>query len=231
MFSEMKTFERDLARELRRVEGLPINEIARRLGVSKSSVSHWVRDVELTTQQHKALRAMNPAYNRQLSGSRNNAARHRANRVAAQESGRALAHQGDPIHMAGCMLYWAEGSRHRNQIRFTNSDPEMVRFFVTFLRMYFFLRDEDIRVSCNLFPDHVERQREIEQFWLEVVGVAASSLRKSTVNTYSKYSQKKRQNKLPYGTCRVTVSRTRIVQSIYGSIQEYAGFERPAWLE
>jgi hypothetical protein len=100
------------------------------------------------------------------------------------------------------MLYWAEGSRHRNQIRFTNSDPEMVRFFVTFLRMYFFLRDEDIRVSCNLFPDHVERQLEIEQFWLEVVGVAASSLRKSTVNTYSKYSQNKRQNKLPYGTAR-----------------------------
>jgi transcriptional regulator with XRE-family HTH domain len=231
MLSEMKTHERNLARVLRRVEGLPINEIARRLSVSKSSVSYWVRDVELTTEQQEKLRQMNPAYNRQLSGSRNNAARHRANRLAAQESGRTLAHQGDPIHMAGCMLYWAEGSRHRNQIRFTNSDPEMVRFFAAFLRTYFSLRDEEIRVSCNLFPDHLERQREIELFWLEVVGVPKSSLRKSTVNTYSKYSKKKRQNKLPYGTCRVIVSQTRIVQSIYGSIQEYAGFERPAWLE
>jgi hypothetical protein len=45
------------------------------------------------------------------------------------------------------------------------------------------------------------------------------------------YSKKKRINKLPYGTCRVVVSRTRIVQSIFGSIQEYAGFEREAWLE
>ena len=53
----------------------------------------------------------------------------------------------------------------------------------------------------------------------------------STVNVYSKYSKKKRINKLPYGTCRVVVSRTRIVQSIFGSIQEYAGFEREAWLE
>ena len=231
MFSVMKTVERDLARELRRIEGLPINEIALRLSVSKSSVSHWVRDVELTTEQTKKLRQMNPAYNRQLNGSRNNAARHRANRIAAQQTGRALAQQGDPIHMAGCMLYWAEGARDRNQIRFTNSDPDMVRFFATFLRTYFSLRDEDIRVTCNLFPDHVERQREIERFWLEIVGVPDASLLKSTVNTYSKYSKKKRQNKLPYGTCRLTVSRTRIVQSIYGSIQEYAGFERPAWLE
>jgi hypothetical protein len=29
----------------------------------------------------------------------------------------------------------------------------------------------------------------------------------------------------------VVVSRTRIVQSIFGSIQEYAGFEREDWLE
>jgi transcriptional regulator with XRE-family HTH domain len=108
----MKTAERDLARKLRRVEGLPINEIARRVGVSKSSVSLWVRDIELTTQQQDALRAMNPAYNRQLSGWRNAAARHRANRVVAQESGRALARAGEPLHLAGSMLYWAEGSKN-----------------------------------------------------------------------------------------------------------------------
>jgi hypothetical protein len=51
------------------------------------------------------------------------------------------------------------------------------------------------------------------------------------VNVYSKYSLKKRANKLPYGTCRVVVYRTRVVQSIYGAIQEYGGFDRPAWLD
>jgi hypothetical protein len=33
------------------------------------------------------------------------------------------------------------------------------------------------------------------------------------------------------GTCRLAVHNTRIVQTIYGSIQEYGGFERPAWLD
>ena len=37
--------ERQQARQLRRA-GLPLAEIAARLGVSKSSVSRWVRDVE-----------------------------------------------------------------------------------------------------------------------------------------------------------------------------------------
>jgi hypothetical protein len=93
------------------------------------------------------------------------------------------------------------------------------------------LSNADIRITCDLFADHVDRQREVEQFWLDVAGVPRSSLCRSTVNVYSKYSKKKRQNRLPYGTCRVTVSRTRILQSVYGAIQEIDGFTREASLE
>ena len=84
---------------------------------------------------------------------------------------------------------------------------------------------------CSLFADHVDRQRKIEAFWLQTLRLPPRCLRKSIVNTYSKYSQKKRANKLPYGTCRVAVYSTRIVQTVYGSIQEYGSLERPEWLD
>jgi hypothetical protein len=51
------------------------------------------------------------------------------------------------------------------------------------------------------------------------------------VNAYSKHSKKKRQNKLPYGTCKLCVHSTRSVQTIYGSIQEDGGSDRPEWLD
>ena len=108
---------------------------ARRVGVSVSSVSGWVRDLELTPEQHAALQLRNVAYNRQMSGT------------------------------------WKQA------------------------------------------------------------GLPESCLCKSTVNVYSKYSQKKRQNKLPYGTCRITVSRTSVAQNVFGAIQEIGGFTREAWLE
>ena len=129
------------------------------------------------------------------------------------------------------MLFWAEGSNRRNNVCFTNSDPAMLRFFVGFLRRYFDVDDGAMRVTCNLFADHAERQREIEDFWLELLELPRTCLCKSIVNVYSKHSQKKRKNKLPYGTCRLVVHDTRIVQSIYGSIQEYGGFDRPQWLD
>jgi transposase-like protein len=226
----VKTLQRRRARELRKRRGYSIKQIAGILGVSRSSVSLWVRDIVLTDEQHEALRQRNPIYNRQLAGRGATSARRRAERRAYQEHGRVLARRGDATHAAGCMLYWAEGGRNQNSARFSNSDPEMVRTFVDFLRRYFDLADEHIRLTCHLYADHAERQREIERFWLDVTRLPASSLCRSVVNVYSKYSARKRLNMLPFGTCRVVVHRTRVIQSIYGAIQEYGGFERPAWL-
>lgn len=86
-------------------------------------------------------------------------------------------------------------------------------------------------VYCNLFADHLERQREIEDYWLARIGLPRACLRKSMVNVYSKYSKKKRIGRLPFGTCALRVNSTQIVQTIYGSIQEYGGFDRSEWLD
>jgi hypothetical protein len=226
----MKTREREEARRLRREEGLSVREIQRRLNVSKSSVSLWVRDVPLTPEQLEWLRRSNGSHPRQLRGAMRNAERARARRHSYQAEGRALARCNDAVHAAGCMLYWAEGDKTRNAARIANADPEVLRFFVRFLRTYFGVEGDRIRVTCNLFADHVEQQAEIEQFWLDALALPPNSLCRSIVNVYSKYSQKKRQNRLPFGTCRLSVHSTAVVQSIFGSIQEYGGFERPEWL-
>lgn len=231
MFSAVKTSERVEARRLRSKEGRSVREIADLVGVSRASVSVWVRDIELTPEQHEALHRRNPAYNGQLLGQAVRSARARELRRIWQEEGRAVARRADPFHAAGCMLYWAEGSKHRNRAQMSNSDPEVLRLFVRFLRTYFSIPDEAFRVVCNLFADHTERRVSIEQFWLDRLDLPMTCLCKSIVNVYSKYSQKKRTNRLVYGTCRVTVHRTDVVQHIFGAIQEYAGFNRPEWLE
>ena len=227
----MKTRERELARRLRREEGAAIGEIAERLKVSKSSVSLWVRDIDLTSEQHEALLQRNPAYNRQLSGWTRMAERRRAQRLAYQADGRRRARLRDPGFVAGCMLYWGEGAKERNQLQFTNADPVMSRFFVDFLKTHFGLRSDEIRITCHLYTDHLSNQAAIEQHWLDALGLPRESLRKSVVNRYSKYSKRKRVGNLPYGTCRVVVSKTWVIQTLFGGIQEIGGFTREAWLD
>lgn len=202
-----------------------MKEIAALVDAAQSSVSTWVRDISLTSEQRTALMRRAGA-----ARGRSHRERCRKQRQRSQSEGAAHAKRGDAGHVAGCMLYWAEGGKSRNNVMFVNSDPDMVRYFVDFLRPYYHVADEAFRIDCNLFADHIERQHTIEAFWLDTMRLPGSCLRKSTVNVYSKYTEKKRKNRLPYGTVRVCVHSTAVVQSIYGAIQEYGGFDRPEWL-
>ena len=56
-------------------------EIARAVGVSRSSVSLWVRDIELSAEQVDALRSRNPILNGQLAGARSRSSRRSRPRV------------------------------------------------------------------------------------------------------------------------------------------------------
>jgi len=200
--------------------------IENQLGIARSTVSSWVREIELSDRQRAEI-ALRGASAR----SRARSGYYRARRRRFQEEGRASAKRGDTLHVTGCMLFWAEGSRHRNDVTFVNSDPAMMALFVRFLRLYFDPPEKSLKLTCNLFADHEERQREIEDFWLATAELSRSRLAKSTVNTYSRASKRTRINRLPYGTCRLTFYSTRAVQHIYGAIQEYGGFERPEWLD
>jgi hypothetical protein len=44
-------------------------------------------------------------------------------------------------------------------------------------------------ITCNLFADHVPRQREIEEFWLDVAQLSERSLDKSYVKRVLKAQQ------------------------------------------
>lgn len=221
----MKTETRALARQLRRA-GLSVKQIERQLGVARSTVSLWVRDVELTDAQRTEISTRGTTR-----GHLARSAHFRAKRRASQEHGRETARRRDWLHAAGCMLFWAEGSKHRNTVQLSNSDPALVAMFARFLRQYFDPPDESLRLACNLFADHEEHQRAIEDFWLATARLPRTCLTKSTINHYSPASKRTRVNKLPYGTCRLTLHSTHAVQHIWGAIQEYGGFERPEWLD
>lgn len=211
-----------------RLEGASVREIEQRLGVARSSVSRWVSDIELSSKQIAELERRSGAG--ALAGAEVNARRARARRSAWQEDGRRRARAESPSYIGGCMLYWGEGSKSRSSVELTNSDVPLVRVFVDFLRHHFDVANESIRLRCNLFPDHLAHQQAIERHWLAALGLSEASLLTSRVNQHSKYSQKKRTNSLPYGTARVNVHSTRILQTIYGSIQEIGDFNRPEWL-
>jgi transcriptional regulator with XRE-family HTH domain len=227
----VKTDAREVVRRLRREEGMALNAIAALVGVSKSSVSRWVRDIELRPDQHAALRLLNPRYNAQLRGQGGRQRSARASRLAAQEHGREFARRGDPLHLEGCMLYWAEGAKARNAAVFVNSDADMVELFLRFLRECYGVPDDRVAFSVNCHVGEGQDASEVTCWWLRRLGLPETCARAATVNRPSAASRRRRGQTLPHGTARLAVHSTFIVQSIYGAIQEYTGTSRPEWLD
>jgi hypothetical protein len=72
---------------------------------------------------------------------------------------------------------------------------------------------------------------EIECHWLSALDLPPQCLRRHILNHKPTSSSGLKRRKLPYGVCTLRLGSTRILQHIYGAIQEYAGFEEPRWLD
>jgi transcriptional regulator with XRE-family HTH domain len=123
------------ARKLRAL-GLSYNEIAARLGVSKSSVSLWIRDMPRPPHLgYEESRKRSAAGVRQF-WEREYAHREEARTAIAREIGELTERE---ILIAGAIAYWCEGEKSKpyrrghDRVCFMNSDPGLVRFFLRFL--------------------------------------------------------------------------------------------------
>ena len=221
-----KPIHQDLAR-IMRADGASVRRIAEALRVSQASVSTWVRDVEQTPEQRRALRDLP---RRQRAGHVRRSETARELRAAAQQRGRDLARSGSALHQAGCMLYWAEGARNRNTLMFTNADGAMHAYFLRFLRECYAVPDDRVILSVNCFLGNGLSVTDVEAWWLGRLGLPASCLRPTIVNRPSPAS-KGVHRVLLHGTARISVHSTEIAQSIYGAIQEYTGIDRPEWID
>jgi hypothetical protein len=151
-------------------------------------------------------------------------------REECQNKGKQKAKELNWLHISGCMLFWGEGSKKKNSVILTNSDVNMLKFFLKFLMECYNVRIEEIKLEINAYDNNGMSISDIEAYWCNALCLPKSCLRKSIINKYSKFSSKKKKGKLLYGTCKIMVHRTDIVQNIYGAVQEYGDFRNEKWL-
>lgn len=143
-----------------------------------------------------------------------------------QDEERLKAREGHPLHLAGCMLYWAEGAKDSNRLYFVNSDSNMLRLFMRFLREELHVQDEEITLYVHCHTTDIDQHRTITAYWLNTLALPESCFRKILIKQGSETSR----NVLLNGICSIRVYNVKVLQHIYGAIQEYAGFDHLAWL-
>jgi hypothetical protein len=214
---ELRTAARDL-----RAQGLDYEDIAAALGVAKSSVSLWVRNLptpaRLSYEENRK---------RSAEGSRRYWEVERTVREArrAAVTGRATAEIGAvtdrEILIAGAVAYWCEGAkskphRHVERVVFINSDPALIGFFLRFLDTAGIPRDDLI------FRMHIHETADIEaahRFWLDLTGAQASQFRRPVLKRHNPKTVRKNVGEGYRGCLRIDVRRS---SELYRRIEGWA---------
>ena len=184
-----------------REKGLTINEIRAITGKSKSLISGFIKGVDvlprfredwLSKRGGSVTRAR-----RQQEEARKIVTKY-ISKIGTQEK----------MLIAAC-LYWGEGTK--KDFNISNSDPVLIKTFISCLDK-FDIKKERLRVTIRIYND-INRQSAIN-FWSKVIEIPASAI--LNVNVLNG----KKKGKLPYGMCRIRVTKGGFLLKMLKSIQQ-----------
>lgn len=206
-----------------RKKGESIKKIAKLLSVSPGSVSNWCRDVKLTPEQIKMLEenARDPNYGRRLSYSLKQQAERieKTNRLYKEGIEEVGTLSKRELFLTGVALYWGEGFKKDSQVGLASLSPDIIKFYLKWLKDCFGYNLEDLIVRVTLNISHKHRIDEITQYWSIITGLPLNNFRKPF---YQKVAWKKVYEKPNeyYGVLRIKVRKsTDFLRKINGYIK------------
>lgn len=163
-----------------RQQGLSIIEIEKLLSIPRSTLSGWLKDINLT-EAHKLRLKQNSDI--ALVKARVKASQwHRAQKEirvqTAKKAAQAVLNKVDIddniVELALAMLYLGEGAKS-NTTAIGNSNPMILKFFITVLRSKYGLSLEQIRCELHLRAD--QNPDNIKKYWSQELELPISNFR------------------------------------------------------
>lgn len=169
------------------------------LGISKSTLSNWLKDLPLSDKRITELQSNNQIRieKSRITKQKKKDARRKDvyNKVATD-----IENSKDPEFVAGFYLYWGKGTKTSEySVAITNTDPAIIRCFVVWL-MKFGISPKNLKIKLHIYTD--QNEMELKKFWSKVTGIPEGNYYKS----YSKQSSLKSKTykgMFSFGTCSV----------------------------
>jgi hypothetical protein len=211
MENALRSELKNKARYLRQ-KGLSYNEIRQEVDVAKSTLSLWLKNVELLPEHRKRL------YTKQieiLSRGTHSQKERRIREIntiinkATHEIVFPLSEES--YKLFGVALYWAEGNKGKN-FQITNSDPRMILFMIDWLKNIFQIDPGILKACLNMYSQQDEFK--LKKFWSELTGIPLENFGKSYIKPPNRGFKK---NNLYYGTIQVYIPKgTDMKHVVYG---------------
>lgn len=180
-----KLEEQKKARGLRKL-GFSVKDIAKKLKVSSSSVSLWVRGVVISESgQAKLLATVQSSRQKGLQVLKEG--RELQKKALLEKVKRdfgGLSNDPRLCRLLCSFLYWGEGSKTGHSVSFINSDPIMIETFLFLFRKGF--SPEEAKFRCLVHIHEYHDETKIKQFWSDITNIPTEKFQRSYLKPNSK---------------------------------------------
>ena len=175
--------------ELRQT-GHSLPEIHRISGRAYGTVFRYIKNVSILPEYQEMWRV-------KRGGSKFKAAKEREH---ADKKAHSLlsSFDGRDMLLVLAALYWGEGTKR--ELNLVNGDPELVRVFVSCLRILG-ITNKQLKIRLRIFEDM--NKQKVVAFWVKTLAVSKTDI--ASVEVLSG----KKKGKLKYGMCRVRVKKSK----------------------
>lgn len=166
--------------------GFSLNEISKKLSISKSTSSIWLNSIILNknAQSRLAKRKILGQYKSMLiaNSKRSYIKREIKNKVTIEIN---KIHKSKELYkLLASFLFWTEGGKSTDgYVFFVNSDPKMVSLFVYLLRKSFDINESKFRCMIHIHEYHNEKTQ--LKFWSKIAKIPIKQFSKSYLKPHT----------------------------------------------
>lgn len=200
-----------------RKKGHSLKEIAEKLNIAKSTASLWLTDVNLNEEAKERLRKRGVIGQYKAILIKKKKRQELLNQFIAEakEGINKIPRSKELYRLLCALLYWCEGNKNDlTGVRFTNSDPKMVKSFLYFLRKGFDIDESKLRALIHLHEYHDEDEQ--INFWSEVSSIPKDKFNRS----YRKPNTGKRIKKNYPGCIAISYYNAQLAKKLWAYYQK-----------
>ncbi len=200
-WNHLSRWERaELSRDLRRL-GWFYGEIIALIPVGKGTLSGWCREIRLTQDQIKAIKARVPSQ-KGVPKDTNWKRREEVQIIRDLARDEARERMTEPFWVAGTVLYWGEGDKSSRRLSLVNSDPRALALFTAWTRAY---HDQRASFVLALHLHHGNDDAAAQAWWRQQLQAPDATFHKTFIKPPGTGHRK---NHLVHGVCRVMMRRS-----------------------
>lgn len=175
-----KVQEKIKAVELRK-SGFSYSEILKRVSVSKSSLSLWLRSVGLSNRQKQRLTEKKIASMQRGWQKVKEQRLDKTRFIKEQARGEVKKITSGQLWAIGTALYWAEGAKEKahnvsQRVLFNNSDPLMIKIFLKWLKESVNIKPEEIKCEIYIHENSKNQVADVIKYWEQITGMAIQNV-------------------------------------------------------